>query len=62
MRFRLHDGEATHSITLEFGERHCQSNGRGLQNALYKDVPAINSRHSAKAEARFCLKMSRRLR
>ena len=41
---------------------HCQSNGRGLQNALYEDVQAINSRHSAKAEARFCLKMSRRLR
>ena len=57
---------ASRHTTAFYGQlasaRHCQSNGRELQNALYKDVQAINSRHSAKAEARFCLKMSRRLR
>ncbi len=40
----------------------CQTKIARRENAPGKDAQAINSRHSAKAAARFCLKMSRRLR
>ena len=40
----------------------CQTKIARRENAPGKDAQAINSRHSAKAAARSCLKMSRRLR
>ncbi len=40
----------------------CQTKIAKCENALGKDAQAIKSRHSFNAAARFCLKMSRRLR
>ena len=48
-------------VTVHFA-RLCQTKFARRQNADGRDSQAISSHHSARAAARFCLKISRRLR
>ena len=49
-------------VTLEQQARSCQTNFIEPTESIVEDAQAASSRHSAKAAARYCLKVSRRLR